>query len=323
MGHVSDRDLVVYADGELAPTVAARVRAHVDKCRLCASRLDEVRGMAAGFGKEYREAVSPLLPNPGAARLSLQRQMASLEEQARPGVWPRLAASFAPARIRVGVVSLTVALLVVFGLYSISDRGGSYSTAEAGSEPVTRLTPGATVQVARAELCRNKSHASAVPLVLQQQVFARYGVVDPKPDAYEVDYLITPELGGATDIRNLWPEPYFNTAWNARVKDQLEDRLHQMVCSGELDLSTAQRDLAKDWIRAYRKYFRTEQPLSQPADSEKPDGDDDQEGRIAQTRAPADAVRGEDSVENAKRYRPNVQRLEDATVALPLLSPRT
>jgi len=44
----------------------------------------------------------------------------------------------------------------------------------------------------------------------------------PRPDAYEVDYLITPELGGATDIRNLWP--YGDTVWNAHVKDQLEDR---------------------------------------------------------------------------------------------------
>jgi hypothetical protein len=93
-------------------------------------------------------------------------------------------------------------------------------------------------------------------------VFEEYGVTPPEPDAYEVDYLITPELGGATDIRNLWPEPYQDTVWNAHVKDQLEDRLHRMVCRGDLDLATAQRDISTDWIAAYRKYFHADQPVS-------------------------------------------------------------
>jgi hypothetical protein len=34
-----------------------------------------------------------------------------------------------------------------------------------------------------------------------------------------------------------------------------------MVCGGELDLSTAQRDIAADWIAAYKKYFHTDRPL--------------------------------------------------------------
>jgi hypothetical protein len=79
--------------------------------------------------------------------------------------------------------------------------------------------------------------------------------------AYEVYYLITPELGGANDIRNLRPEPYFTTVWNARVKDALEDHLRDMVCQGDLDLVTAQHDLSTDWIAAYKKYFNTDRPL--------------------------------------------------------------
>ena len=70
----------------------------------------------------------------------------------------------------------------------------------------------------------------------------------------------SPDLGGAANIRNLWPQPYCNTAWTARVKDQLEERLHSTVCSGEIDVSTAQRDLAVDWIAAYKKYFHTDRP---------------------------------------------------------------
>jgi hypothetical protein len=35
------------------------------------------------------------------------------------------------------------------------------------------------------------------------------------------------------------------------------------VCSGKIDLKVAQQDIAKDWIAAYKKYFHTDQPLSQ------------------------------------------------------------
>jgi len=74
------------------------------------------------------------------------------------------------------------------------------------------------------------------------------------PSCYEEDHLISLELGG--DPRspdNLWPEPWFGD-WNARVKDKLENRLHALVCSGEIRLRDAQKAIAVDWVAAYRKY---------------------------------------------------------------------
>jgi len=38
------------------------------------------------------------------------------------------------------------------------------------------------------------------------------------------------------------------------VKDALERKLHKLVCTGQLDLKTAQRETASDWIEAYKKY---------------------------------------------------------------------
>ena len=61
-------------------------------------------------------------------------------------------------------------------------------------------------------------------------------------------------IGGSNSIKNLWAESY-RTLWNARVKDRLEDRLHALVISGKLDLKTAQREIATDWIAAYKKYI--------------------------------------------------------------------
>jgi hypothetical protein len=41
----------------------------------------------------------------------------------------------------------------------------------------------------------------------------------------------------------------------AVTKDALEDRLHWLVVSGQLDLKEAQREIASDWIAAFRKYI--------------------------------------------------------------------
>ena len=40
-----------------------------------------------------------------------------------------------------------------------------------------------------------------------------------------------------------------------RAKDRLERRLCEMVCSGQLDLATAQQAIATDWIKAYEKFI--------------------------------------------------------------------
>jgi hypothetical protein len=133
--------------------------------------------------------------------------------------------------------------------------------AAALSAPEPRLTPGAVVLLGRAEVCAaERDNNRTVPGALQRRVFDEYGISSANARAYEVDYLITPALGGSDDIRNLWPQPYAATVWNAHVKDALEDRLRTMVCDGEVDLATAQHELSRDWISAYKKYFHTDRP---------------------------------------------------------------
>ena len=57
-------------------------------------------------------------------------------------------------------------------------------------------------------------------------------------------------------------QSYSATAWNARVKDALEDRLHELVCRGDVDLPTAQHEISTNWIKAYKKYFQTDKPIN-------------------------------------------------------------
>jgi hypothetical protein len=73
-------------------------------------------------------------------------------------------------------------------------------------------------------------------------------IVDARADTYEVDYLITPNRGAAS-IRDLWPQPY-SAWWKAHVKNALEEYLHALVCSGRVDLITAQHEIATDPIGA-------------------------------------------------------------------------
>ena len=129
--------------------------------------------------------------------------------------------------------------------------------------PNRSLTPGASLPVRMVDICAMDHDEVVLPVshALQKDVFQEYGLQDVSTDDYEVDYLISPGLGGTDDLRNLWPQPRYHTLWNSFVKDQLEDYLHRSVCAGKLDLATAQRDVSIDWIAAYKKYFRTKTPL--------------------------------------------------------------
>lgn len=88
----------------------------------------------------------------------------------------------------------------------------------------------------------------------KDKVFLEYKV-DPKADQFEIDHLISLELGGSNDIRNLWPQAYNTKPLNAHVKDVLENKLHALVCSGKADLAAVQHDIAIDWTAAYQKYI--------------------------------------------------------------------
>jgi hypothetical protein len=77
-----------------------------------------------------------------------------------------------------------------------------------------------------------------------------YGYVDKSPADYEEDHLVPLELGGdGWNAANLWPEPRYGPH-PAVDKDQVENKLHQLVCSGTVDLGTAQRAIALNWQTA-------------------------------------------------------------------------
>ncbi len=122
--------------------------------------------------------------------------------------------------------------------------------------PDPSLTPGDTLDVTASDICVSGYSAKVrdVPQSVKDQAYAEYGITSHAPGSYEVDHLISLELGGSNSLKNLWPEPYFGD-WNAHVKDKLENKLHALVCDGQLDLKSAQQQEATDWMSAYVKYI--------------------------------------------------------------------
>jgi hypothetical protein len=172
---------------------------------------------------------------------------------------PKSAPWLSLAAFAAVVVALAAALAVML----LRLHGSSFGSAqnEPRLVPDSRLTPGAVVVISEKQVCSTgAARERFIPAVLAGKVFASYGIRRPHPRQYEVDYLIDPELGGATDSHNLWPQPY-STVWNAHVKDALEDRLRDLVCSGAVSLPMAQHDIATNWIAAYQKYFKSAVPL--------------------------------------------------------------
>jgi hypothetical protein len=273
--HVSDQELLLAADGELAARRAARVRAHLAACWDCRARMAEIEGTIADFARAHRQSLDPQLPPIDGPRALLRAQLAELASKPVGNSWRWLFQFQSPVRaaafVGVAFVALFAAAMVgrIFLQHSAWPGTDSALVAsERGSEPDRTLTPGATRMVAIGDVCSmpHEEVIAEVSTSLRQEVFQEYGIGSAHVGDYEIDYLIAPGLGGVEDIHNLWPEPYESRTWNAHVKDDLEERLHQMVCAGRLDLSTAQREIATDWIAAYKKYFHTDRPLSLRSD---------------------------------------------------------
>jgi anti-sigma factor RsiW len=285
--HLTDHDLLRSLDDELPESRKRAVHQHLDECDTCRRRRAAIEQttMAASF--HYR-AVADRVPATDESRDRLKGRLANAAlGGARP--WD-VGISGPTASRRVLAWSGPVIAATAAWLFVSLAVGPMFPAPELGpSLPVASITPGATWDVSAEDLCAGTRHTRTITTAMRAQVVGAYGVEHVPADQYELDYLITPELGGATDARNLWPQPYASRVWNARVKDELESLLPRLVCAGALDLETAQRDMAVDWIAAYKKYFNTDQPL-QAHRGLAPGGDDDEVYVLAGAR-PAPAIR--------------------------------
>src|SRR5262249_17939873 len=104
-----------------------------------------------------------------------------------------------------------------------------------GVYPDPKLTPGAADRHVRQgniqqTICQPGYTATVrhVTLRTRKQVFASYGIPYENHADYELDHLISLELGGTNAVANLWPQHYFPRP-GAREKDVVENSLHSRV----------------------------------------------------------------------------------------------
>ncbi len=124
-----------------------------------------------------------------------------------------------------------------------------------GAYPDTACSPGDIfTDVTVSQICTSGYASSVrnVPESEKNQVYAEYGITSHTTGQYEVDHIVSLELGGSNDISNLFPEaadpkPGFHE------KDKVENYLHDQVCKGAISLPDAQREIATDWLSVYNQ----------------------------------------------------------------------
>ena len=260
--HLSDEELLLLADGETGAREEEKIREHLTACWSCRLRRRELDDAITEVARMHRESAPPL-PPPDGPRALLKARLRELAP-ASPDSVVRLSFN----RL-IGTTASCAAIGLLLAIFWVAGNSD-----ERRAVPRSDLTPGVVRATAVADVCRARlsGNGEVLPAV-QRRVFAEYGIPNAEPRGYEVDYLITPALGGSDDIRNLWPQPYGGSPWNAYVKDALEDHLRGMVCSGQIDLATAQHEIAVNWIAAYKKYFHTRRPLPRHQRLRREDGE--------------------------------------------------
>lgn len=133
----------------------------------------------------------------------------------------------------------------------------SASHAESPLQPDPQLTPGEALTTDAAQICTPGYAKSVrdVPSATKRMVYHLYGIENRQPGEYEIDHLISLELGGSNSIRNLWPQSFTTHPLNAHLKDALENKLHELICSGQLPVHEAQAAIAGNWVKAYEQFL--------------------------------------------------------------------
>ena len=124
-------------------------------------------------------------------------------------------------------------------------------------------TPGAIFPDATKEKICVPGYAKSVRDVstsLKKRVYTAYGIKSHLPGQYEVDHLVSLQLGGSNDIANLWPEPAAPKP-GFHEKDAVENYLHAQICSGAMTVKQAQIAIATNWIDVYN-HMKNQQPAN-------------------------------------------------------------
>jgi len=141
----------------------------------------------------------------------------------------------------------------IFGFFRTEIRcPNKTSDCVATALPDSKCTPGDVLTEDKTIVCKSgySNTVRDVPDDVKEQVFKEYGIPWENRWMYEVDHLISLQLGGSNDISNLWLESY-SIAYGAIIKDGFENYLKRQVCDHGMSLKEAQRQISSNWKKQY------------------------------------------------------------------------
>ena len=151
--------------------------------------------------------------------------------------------------ILVFVAIFFLGITPVFATYGIQTKT-SHCVADVLPDPA--CSPGSVLTTDIKTICTvgYTKTVRDVSTATKKKVFQEYNIPWSTHSNYEVDHIISLELGGSNDISNLFPESYLIKN-GARVKDVLENYLHKQVCNGSMTIAEAQIEISSDWLTYY------------------------------------------------------------------------
>jgi hypothetical protein len=139
--------------------------------------------------------------------------------------------------------ALALGGVLVFVVAAMSAAGAAASPKR---PPSGATDPAVTDATVATTICGPTTTSPRLGAAARRKVMARYRIADARRKRYVVDLLVPAALGGTTAMRNLWPQ----LRADATTKDTTEELLHMLVCSGQIDLVTAQQAIVADWTTA-------------------------------------------------------------------------
>ncbi|MEK6209934.1 MAG: YHYH domain-containing protein [Pseudomonadota bacterium] len=130
---------------------------------------------------------------------------------------------------------------------TLTDRGTLNPNVTQATITQTICVPGYTKSVRPAT-----SYTNGVKRILMQ----RAGINPAVASYYELDHIIPLALGGHPRKLDNLELQIWEGENGAKRKDRIEVKLQCLVCSGQVKLATAQREILDNWQAAYHKYAR-------------------------------------------------------------------
>ncbi len=111
----------------------------------------------------------------------------------------------------------------------------------------TICAPGYTKKVRPPSVYTNK---------IKKRLMSEAGIELPRIHEFELDHIIPLALGGhPRKLENLQLQPW-DGDHGAHRKDRIEVKLQCLVCSDQVQLEQAQKEIGDDWQAAYHRYAK-------------------------------------------------------------------